>query len=113
MKGSSAKNSGVPGDLDSNLTRLLQSASQQADDVPATPPFGFETRVVAQWRALAPNGNGLSALVRRVALIATAVIVVSSSAMIYAIRNNRDRFSEPLTNEFALAEYAIQDEASQ
>jgi hypothetical protein len=102
-------------DVDPRLSRLFRAAAQQGEEAADSAPFGFETRVVAQWRAGLPNGNGngLSALVRRVAIVASAIIVVATSATVYAIRNNRDRFSEPLTNEFALAEYAIQDEASQ
>ena len=39
------------------LERLLHSAARAVGDKPAEAPFGFETRVVALWRAGAPNGD--------------------------------------------------------
>lgn len=96
---------------DVDLARLLRSASQVRDDVPASTPFGFDTRVVALWRANPANGtNGLARLVRRVAVLATMVIVVSSAAAFYEIKQSRETLDEPLTNEFAIADSAIQDE---
>lgn len=96
-----------------SLDRLLRSASQNPEELSDTPPFGFETRVVALWRSgtPVPNGNGgLARLLRRVAIAATVVIVVSSAAAFYQINDSRSRFNEPLTNDFALADSFIQDE---
>ena len=98
---------------DLDVDRLLRSAAQAGDDTPAEAPFGFDTRVVALWRA---NGNGasrgLAGLIRRVVLVAGAVIVLASAGAYLEINQNRD-LSEPSANEFAIADSAIQDEFSQ
>ncbi len=100
-------------DVDLTLKRLLRSAAQAGDEAPAEVPFGFDTRVVALWRSnAANNGNGLARLVRRVAVLASAVIVISSAAAFRELSRTREG-DEPLTNEFAIADSAIQDEISQ
>jgi hypothetical protein len=96
---------------DSQIDRLLRSAANApAHDIPS-PPFGFETRVVALWRAGAANGvvNGIGRLVRHVTLIAAAVIVLSSAASVREFLETRD-LSEPQTNEFAIADSVIENE---
>ena len=98
-------------DVDLKLKRLLQSASQAGDDSPASAPFGLDTRVVALWRASAPNGNGLARLVRRVALLATAVIIVATAAAVREFNQSRE-IGEPSANEFAIADSVIQSEFS-
>ncbi len=98
---------------DSDLDRLLHSAAGAKDDAPIEAPFGFDTRVVALWRA---NGNGtargLSQLVRRVSLIAAAVIVIATAGAYRVINESRD-VNGPFANEFAIADSAIQDEVGQ
>jgi hypothetical protein len=95
---------------DVDLDRLLKSAAQAGESESIEMPFGFDTRVVALWRA---HGNGaargLSALLRRVALVATAVIIVASAGVYHQINQNRE-LSEPSANEFAIADSVIQDE---
>jgi len=73
-------------------------------------PFGFDTRVVALWRAISIKANGLTPLLRRVALLSAAVIVISTVAAVREARQSRERVGEPFTNEFAIADSAIQDE---
>ncbi len=98
-----------------NVDRLLKSAAAAPRDEALEIPFGFDTRVVALWRS-GGNGNGLvrtvSGLVRRVALLATAVIVVAGAGVYVQTSRNQD-LSEPSANEFAIADSAIQDEVSQ
>ena len=91
------------------IDRLLRSAAQARKEIPATMPFGFDTRVVALWRAAAPRLNGVASLVRRVAVLSAAVIVISTIAAIREASQNRE-ISESFTNEFAIADSAIQDE---
>ena len=91
------------------IDRLLRSAAQAREETPATMPFGFDTRVVALWRAAAPRLNGVASIVRRVAVLSAAVIVISTIAAIREARQNRE-ISESFTNEFAIADSAIQDE---
>jgi hypothetical protein len=99
-----------PADVD----RLLRSAAQAPEPRATEAPFGFDTRVVASWRA----GNGgandiadLSRFLRRAGVIAGAVLVVAGAA---AYRQYRDEatFAAP-TNEYAIGDSAVQTEFSQ
>jgi len=56
---------------DEKIDRLLRAAAQEREETQAAIPFGFDTRVVALWRAAAPKANGVMSLVRRVALLST------------------------------------------
>jgi len=98
----------------SKLERLLYSASQARDERAISVPFGFETRVIALWRAGAETvtNNGIGTLVRRVAITAAAIIVVSTAAAIREVRQAEETFNEPLGDEFAIADSAIQNEFS-
>jgi hypothetical protein len=98
-------------DLDPKIDRLLRSAAEACDDVPSAMPFGFDTRVVALWRASRKTSNGLTPLLRRIALLSAAVIVVSTIAAVREAGQSRE-IGESLTNEFAIADSAIQDEFS-
>jgi hypothetical protein len=91
------------------IDRLLQSAAQAHEEISAAMPFGFDTRVVALWRAGMPKANGVMQLLRRVAVLSLAVIVVSTIAAIREANQSRE-IRESLTNEFAIADSAIQDE---
>ena len=91
------------------IDRLLRSAGQADEEVPATLPFGFDTRVVALWRAGTPKENGVMQLLRRVAVLSIAVIVISTIAAIREANQSRE-IRGSLTNEFAIADSAIQDE---
>jgi hypothetical protein len=91
------------------IDRLLRSAAQADEAVPAEMPFGFDTRVVALWRAGLPKANGLAQLLRRVAVLSIAVIVISTVAAIREANQGRE-IRESFANEFAIADSAIQDE---
>jgi hypothetical protein len=91
------------------IDRLLQSAAQADSDAPSAMPFGFDTRVVARWRAGSPKANGVMQLLRRVAVLSIAVIVISTIAAIREANQSRE-IRESFTNEFAIADSAIQDE---
>ena len=95
-----------------NIDRLLGSAAQVREEEPSSMPFGFDTRVIALWRAALPTSNGVVSLVRRVALLALAVIVISTIAAVREANQSRE-IGESFTNEFAMADTAIQDEFSQ
>ena len=90
------------------VDRLLRTAARAGEE-PAAMPFGFDTRVVALWRAATPNGNAIMRLLRRVAVLSTAVIVISTIAAVREANQSRE-IRESLTNEFAIADSAIQDE---
>jgi hypothetical protein len=96
-----------------DVDRLLRSAAPASEPVAAEAPFGFETRVVAAWR----SGNGgamdladLSRFLRGAGVIASAVLVLAGTA---AYRQYREEttFAAP-TNEYAIADSAIQTEFS-
>ena len=91
------------------IDRLLQSAAQVNQEVPASMPFGFDTRVVALWRAGMPKANGVMQLLRRVAVLSIAVIVISTIAAVREANQSRE-IRESFANEFAIADSAIQDE---
>ena len=91
------------------IDRLLQSAARVDEEVPAAMPFGFDTRVVALWRAGTPKANGVMQLLRRVAVLSIAVIVISTIAAIREANQSRE-IRESFANEFAIADSAIQDE---
>ena len=91
------------------IDRLLRSAAQTDEEVPASMPFGFDTRVVALWRAGAPMTNGVMQLLRRVAVLSIAVIVISTIAAVREANQSRE-IRESFANEFAIADSAIQDE---
>ena len=97
---------------DHEINRLLRSAAKASDEVPAEMPFGFDTRVVALWRGLATKPNGIASLLRRVALLSAGVIAISALAAVREIKQSREQYND-FTNEFAIADTAIQDEFSQ
>jgi hypothetical protein len=98
---------------DVDLDRLLRVAAKAKDDAPIEAPFGFDTRVVALWRA---NGNGasraLTRLIRGVALVAAVVMVATTIGAYREMKQSRD-VGESFANEFAIADSAIQEEFPQ
>lgn len=98
----------------SEIDRLFRSAAQTPVDAPVETPFGFDTRVVAAWQS-GTNGSDfadLSRFLRRAGVIASAVLVLAGAA---AYRQFRDeaKFAAIATNEYAIADAAIQTEFSQ
>jgi len=96
---------------DHEIDRLLRSAAQVSDEAPAEMPFGFDTRVVALWRAVTAKPNGVAALLRRVALLSAAVMAISTVVAVREIKQSQEQYND-FTNEFAIADTAIQDEFS-
>ncbi|HEU0274577.1 MAG TPA: hypothetical protein VFQ83_08640 [Candidatus Udaeobacter sp.] len=97
---------------DNELDRLLRSAAQSANEGSVEMPFGFDTRVVALWGTMARKPNGIASLLRRVAVISAVVIAISTLAAVREIKQTKEQ-SNDFTNEFAIADTAIQDEFSQ
>jgi hypothetical protein len=98
---------------DHEIDRLLRSAARaDADETTAEMPFGFDTRVVALWHASGVRPNGVASLLRRVVLLSAAVIAISTLVAIREIKQSQEQYSA-FTNEFAIADTAIQDEFSQ
>jgi hypothetical protein len=93
------------------LDRLLRSAAQAGNEAPSEMPFGFDTRVIALSRR---NGNGaaLGMLLRRIALVAAAVLIFTGAGAYFEFARSGDGV-ETFGNEFAIADSAIQDEVAQ
>jgi hypothetical protein len=91
-----------------HLTRLLKLAAAAKEEADVDVPFGFDTRVVARWREIKRNDNGdLARFIRHVALTAIAITVLAGVAT-YRQVNEDDETTEPLTNDYALVDSAIQ-----
>jgi hypothetical protein len=97
-------------DLDQKIDRLLRSAAQAREEVPAAMPFGFDTRVAALWRAQEEaTAIGLRHLIRAVALIAVAVITAAAAGTYLEAAATSDT-DEPFANEYVIADSTIQTE---
>ena len=100
---------------DADLNRLLRSAAKAVEPSAPEAPYGFETRVIALWRA----GNGrandsaeLARFLRRIGAVAFAVLVLASAGAYQQFNENEERTAAQ-TNEYAIADSAIQTEFSQ
>lgn len=93
------------------LDRLFRSAARTKEEPSVEMPFGFDTRVIALSRT---NGNGssIARLVRRVALVATAVILLATAGAYFEFGRDSDTVFNS-GNEFAIADSVIQDEVAQ
>jgi len=61
---------------------------------------------------LVAKPNGIASLLRRVALLSALVIAISTLAAVREIKQSQEQLND-YTNEFAIADTAIQDEFSQ
>jgi hypothetical protein len=98
-----------------DLDRLLRSAAKVAEGLPSQAPFGFETRVVALWRSGRGEPNdviSVTRFIRRIGAIALAVLALTSAGA-YRQFSDNEQLSAPQTNEYAIADTAIQTEFSQ
>ena len=98
-----------------DLDRLLRSAANAAESWTPQAPYGFETRVIALWHA----GNGrtsdaaeLTRFLRRIGAVAFAVLALARAGAYQQFKENEAR-TTPQTNEYAIADSAIQTEFSQ
>ena len=84
---------------DDQINRLMRSAAH-ADDLPdEAMPFGFETRVIAQWKSRAEEVS--FALFRRALAFACAAVLASFALSYHTLK------SSPST-ELALADNAME-----
>jgi hypothetical protein len=98
-----------------NLNRLFRSAANAPGEPAPEAPFGFDTRVVASWRSN-PRGVDefveLTRFLRRAGVVAFAVLVLAGGAAYNQFREQAT-FAAPQTNEYAIADSAIQTEFGQ
>lgn len=97
-----------------DVDRLLRAAAKAPDQPAAEASFGFETRILAAWRTANGSFNDfteLSRFLRRAGFIAGAVLLLAGCA---AYRQYRDdtKFAAISSNEYAIADSAIQTEFS-
>ena len=97
-----------------DLFRLLRAAADAPDAIPEA-PFGFETRVVALWRAANGEASGAGELTRFVQRVGAGALLVLALAGAGAYQQFADyeARSTPQTNEYAIADNAIQTEFQQ
>jgi hypothetical protein len=96
------------GKLDLHLQRLFKLAAPVKEEEVSGAPFGFDTRVLGQWRVAKNNGaNEVARFVRRVALVAIAITLFGGVAAYRQISENEE-MGEPLTNDYAIADSAIE-----
>ena len=69
-------------------------------------PLGFDTRVLAHWRAQAgPELVGIGRLLRRVVLVSLGVILLAGAGVLHELRQNDELLSP--NDEYAIADNAI------
>ena len=92
---------------DSDLQRLLRGAAETVSNRPDEMPFGFETRVLADWRAgLTRDFVDVGRLLRRVVLLSLAVIALASAGTYHELRQS-DNPGESNEDEYAIVDSAI------
>ena len=92
---------------DFDLQRLLRAAAETVRDQPSEMPFGFETRVLADWRAgLTRDFVDVGRLLRRVVLLSLAVIALASAGTYHELRQSDDS-DESSDDEYAIVDSAI------
>jgi hypothetical protein len=97
-----------------DLDRLLRSAASAEEAAAPEAPYGFETRLVALWRAAngqATDAAELTRFLRRIGAVALAVLALASAGAYRQFNENEQR-TAPQTNEYAIADSAIQTEFS-
>src|SRR3954454_17293460 len=103
-------------DANNDLDRLLKAATGAPlpDDVDSEPPFGFDTRFVSLWRASANTGkpNGIASLLRGVAISSAAILLLATAGTFFEYKQGVEA-GDVSSNEFAIADSAIQAEYSQ
>ncbi len=93
---------------DSDLDKLLRAAAAAPADLVDEMPFGFDTRVVAQWRATRAGSEwrSFAPMLRWIALGATAIVLSAGSAWWQV--QQEDEFEYPAANTYAIADTAIE-----
>ncbi len=88
------------------LERLLRAAADLQSDVPNEPPFGFVTRVLADYRSILRRDSLAAAqLLRRVILLSLGVILLASAGAYHEWQLNEP--SDGTTDDYAFADSAI------
>ena len=95
-----------------DLDRILRSAASAPKEPEPEAPFGFDTRVVASWRSGKGQTNDVADLVpflRTIGVVALAVVAIAGTGVYRQFADTETRIA-PQTNEYAIADTAIQTE---
>lgn len=87
------------------LDRLLRAAATLPNEPPEI-PFGFETRVVASWRALPVDPAGVVRLLHRVVFTAVALILLAGAGVYHEFAQSEEH-GEIISSDFAIADSAV------
>src|SRR4051812_17111378 len=93
-----------------DLDRLFRAASAAPNESSPEMPFGFDTRVLANWRATSNNVEdawAFARLFRRVTLSAVMVAVCAGAAAWWQLQENEE-VDSPTANAYAIADNAIE-----
>lgn len=93
-----------------DLDRLFRSAASVPNELSDEMPFGFDTRVLANWRAVRSNGGDVwrfARVLRRLAMSAVVVAICAGSGAWWQFRQN-DELDSPTTNAYAIADSVIE-----
>jgi hypothetical protein len=91
---------------DLQLERLLRAAAAGREEAPDEMPFGFDTRVLAAWRAERKQDLvAVGRLLRRVVLLSLGVIVLAGAGVYHDLPQS-DELLAP-NDEYAIADNAI------
>ncbi len=89
------------------LDRLLRAAAAAPPVLPNEMPFGFDTRVVAFWRAnLKGDLVDFGRLLRRVVLLSLGVIALATAGVYHDLQQS-DELGDAPGDEYAIADSAI------
>ncbi len=90
----------------SPLDRLFRAAAGARPDAPNDMPFGFDTRVLAAWRAGSNHDLvDVGLLLRRVVLLSLAVIVFATAGVVNELRQVDD--PGEASDQYVIADNAI------
>lgn len=97
-----------------DIDRLLRSAARAPEEAAPEAPFAFDTRVVAAWRS-GESVNDLTDITRFLRRTGALAFIVLVLAGIGAYRQvvTDTALSAPQTNDYAIADSAIQTEFSE
>lgn len=97
-----------------DFDRLMRSAASAPEPAAPEAPYGFETRVVALWRAGRGGSDDtveLKRFLRRTAALALVVLILASGGAYQQFNYNQEQATLQ-ANEYGIADSAIQTEFS-
>ena len=95
-------------DSDLRLERLLRAAAEARSEWPNEMPFGFDSRVLARWRAGARHDLvDLARLLRRAVYLSLAVLLLAGAGVYHELSLPEADGDSLGGDEYAIADSAI------